>query len=256
MIAIYEPSVKLIDYTGNGHHDPLFAAKKLIYTKRTRLEQNAKTWNETFSLNAEQIVDELSYVANSVRSSWEFVTFTFQINDVSRAFTHQLVRTRTCSFAQQSQRSVNMAGFDYIVPESIQNNPDALIKFANSMISINEFYCEQINLGISQQDARGLLPTNVATNIICEMNLRTMADMCGKRDNARAQGEYTKVFQGMAKTAIEVMPWIEMFLYPDRKATPSLDKILYEIRGDICPVDNDTLNSALKEVDKLKSIWG
>lgn len=256
MKAIIKPHVSLIDYTGMGMIDPFWAAKKLIYTKRTRLKQDSKNWNNTFNMNFKDIMGELKYISNTIRSSWEFVSFTFQINDVSRAFTHQFVRTRTCSFAQQSQRSVEMSGFDYVVPGAIQENDGALEDYKGAMGMINDWYVEQIDHGISPQDARALLPTNVATNIICEMNLRTLADMCGKRDNPRAQGEYTQVFKQMVSCAVEVMPWIEPFLYPERTSTPALEKILYEIRGDKCPVENTVLNDAMKELDKLKKTWG
>lgn len=256
MEPIFEPSVYLLDYTGMGMIDPNWAAKKLVYTKRTRLKQSPETYGDTFLLEGDELKKELSYVANSVRSSWEFVSFTFQICNVSRAFTHQLVRTRTCSYAQQSQRSINMEGFDFVVPEAIREHPEAYEDYVTAMDTINLMYGDQLSHGMSQQNARALLPTNVATNIVMEVNLRTLADLAIKRDNLRAQGEYVDVFRGMVEKALEVMPWIEEFLYPERTSTPALEQILQEIRGDDCPVDNEVLNDALKELDKMKKAWG
>ncbi len=42
----------------------------------------------------------------------EHVSFTFEVNGVSRALTHQLVRHRTGKYNQQSQRYVKFGQFD------------------------------------------------------------------------------------------------------------------------------------------------
>ncbi len=43
---------------------------------------------------------------------------TFRIKGGSRAFTHQVVRHRLCSYTQQSQRYVDEHNFNYIEPDS------------------------------------------------------------------------------------------------------------------------------------------
>ena len=101
--------VKLINYTSD-------AVNLLLFTKNTRLmdDDNAlskiKTWSE------EKKQEELDYMLKTIRSSWEFIDYTFNIRDVSRGFTHQFVRTRQASYAQQSQRTVDMEGFTYYTP--------------------------------------------------------------------------------------------------------------------------------------------
>lgn len=255
-MLIQKPKVELIDYTGRTHSDPLYAAKKLIYTKRTRLEQSEETWNLTMALTPEEVARELAYVRDSVRSSWEFVSFTFQISNVGRGFTHQLVRTRTASYAQQSQRVVDMSDFDYTCGPVIANDPRMLEVYETVMEYIREGYQALLEMGAPAQDARGILPTNVATSIIMEVNLRTLADLAAKRDNPRAEGEYHKVFKAMAEVAIAKLPWIDRFLYPPRKSTPQLDKLLTELRGDRSPVERKELNDAMKELDRLKGVWG
>lgn len=251
-----EPNVDLIDYTGKCSDDEFYAAKKLVYTKRTRLEQSQEVWDETMAMDVDDLFDELYYARDSVRSSWEFVSFTFRINNVSRSLTHQLVRTRTASYAQQSQRVVDMSGFDYTCGPVIAKNKDMLKLYEMVMNHINIGYESLIAMGAPAQDARGLLPSAVCTSIIMEVNLRTLADLAGKRDNPRAEGEYFKVFKRMAGAALVQMPWIHMFLYPERKDTPNLDKMLTEKRGDRSPVENKNLNDAMKELDKLKGTWG
>lgn len=248
--------VYLIDYTGNGHADPLFAARLLAYTKNTRLEQSPTGLGKFLTMPKEELDAELDYISKTLRSSWEFVDFTFQIVGVTRAFTHQLVRTRTASYAQQAQRVVDMGHFDAMKPDTVAAIPRASAKWDDLMGAIADTYQQMQLEGVPNQDCRGVLPTNVLTNIIVKMNLRTLADIIGKRKNLRAQGEYADVARGFEAAALEVMPWIEPFLNPERTLTPNLDKMLAEALGDGSPVDRPHVNAALKELDNLKGIWG
>lgn len=249
--------VFLIDHTGAGHHDPLYAARLLVYTKNTRLKQGGDLRNEIFNLwPVEKIMEELDYISKTLRSSWEFVDFTFQVEGVTRAFTHQMVRTRTASYAQQAQRVVDMSDFEALMPETTRQTFYRETIWRATIESIQKGYQALVGSGVPAQDARGLLPTNVLTNIVIKMNLRTFADLVGKRDNPRAQGEYTDVIRAMKDEALKTMGWIQPFLYPERTQTPALDAILRRLMGSGSPVDQPELNAAMKELDGLKGTWG
>src|SRR5271157_1576499 len=115
--------VDLISYTGHGNPDPMYAAKLLVYTKSTRLEQGPDTYQRIFSMSDEDLFKELQAISVTIRSSWEFCSFTFSIREVTRAFTHQLVRTRVgVSFAQQAQRVVNMTDFQALMPDTVKGD--------------------------------------------------------------------------------------------------------------------------------------
>lgn len=250
-------TVQLIDYTGAGSGDPAgYAAHILIYTKNTRLEQSANTLANIQRWPQHQIDEELDYISKTIRSSWEFIDYIFQVTRVTRAYTHQAVRTRTGAYAQQSQRSVDMTGgIDVIMPESIlaAGKSD---RWKRVVTSIAELYEELVEDGVPTEDARGILPTNQVTNIICKFDLRTVADLCGKRDNPRAQGEYTEVVKGMVSEVLRVHPWAQPFLYPERNKTPALDAILRDLLGTATPHSRPQINDALKELDALKAVWG
>ena len=89
--------VRLINYTKD-------AVDTLLYTKSTRLELGKETENKIKAMSEEEKMAELDYMSKTVPSSWEFVDYIFEIRGVSRAFTHQFVRTRTGSYAQQTMR--------------------------------------------------------------------------------------------------------------------------------------------------------
>ena len=70
----------------------------------------------------------------------EHVSFTFAIEGISRACSHQLVRHRIASYSQKSQRYVDATDFDYVIPESIKNCPAALMAYEYLMASIQVDY--------------------------------------------------------------------------------------------------------------------
>lgn len=59
-------------------------------------------------------------LASGHESVCEHAVFTFAIEGISRACSHQLVRHRMASYSQQSQRYVNMDGFEYVTPIQIE----------------------------------------------------------------------------------------------------------------------------------------
>ena len=133
-----------------------FARETLIFTKRTRLNMTPGLWAETLNMPEEEKLKELEYMASSIPSSWEFVDYTFLIEGVSRAFTHQFVRTRTNSYAQQSMRVTNMDGFDYVTGPSIDS--DTIDIYDRAMFSANRHYNDLIREGVKEEDARGYSP--------------------------------------------------------------------------------------------------
>lgn len=248
--------VTLIDYTGRGLANPaLYAAEMLIYAKSTRLTQGEELVKKIKAMTAEQVAAELDSIQMSVRSSWEFIHLTWQIEGVSRAFTHQMVRSRHFSFAQQAMRVAKMDDFNTLVPESVIAIDNGL-QWEICMSVIRHTYKHYRDQGAPAQDARGVLPTNVLTNIVVGANLRAFAETVGKRDNPRAQDEYVEVIHAMAARLLEVYPWAEAFLWPERKRTPNLDKIMREQLNGRSPVDLPEVNAALKEIDQLKAAWG
>ena len=105
-------------------------------------------------------------------STFEHVSFTFGIDGLSRVASHQLVRHRLASFSQQSQRYVKM-NYDpeaVIIPPSIKNNPEALKIFVETVKQSQETYKKLIDLGISKEDARFILPHGHSTRLVLTMN--------------------------------------------------------------------------------------
>lgn len=175
----------------------------LLSTKNTRLKHESDPSEWPY----EEKIDHLLYMRDTIKSSWEFVDYVFRISGVSRMFTHQLVRTRTGAYAQESRRAIDASGdlavdLPFIHPESKEEYDEAI------RIS-KEFYNLMIHRGEQRQVARGVLTESLETSIIAKFNLRTLHDMAKVRMCVRAQSEYQDVFRAMREEVLRVHPWVE-----------------------------------------------
>lgn len=149
-------------------------------------------------------------MGNGHESPIEHVSFTFAIEGVSRALTHQLVRTRLASYSHQSQRYVNASGFDYIMPPSIACNQEARDRFIELMDEINQAYNDIISyIGEDKkEDARFVLPNATETKIVVTMNCRSLIHFFGLRCCFRSQWEIRAMANGMLMICKDKLPVI------------------------------------------------
>jgi flavin-dependent thymidylate synthase len=201
------PKVTLLHATPN-------AIEILIFTKNTRLRMAPEGLNEIRSWPRERKMAELKYMSTTIPSSWEFVDLIFCIEGVSRAFTHQLVRTRTASYAQQAMRVVDMSDFEYHRGPSIKDNAQIQDLYDVTMHTISNTYKTLVELGAKPEDARGVLPTDILTNICMKINLRAFSDLVKKRSSPRVQDEYAEVLKQMVEAVLLEWPWSMMFIMP------------------------------------------
>ena len=136
----------------------------------------------------------------------EHVTFTFGIEGISRALSHQLVRHRIASYSQQSQRYVDGGKFSYIMPPSIENNPEAKELFLEQMEKDYECYEKLTKLGIPKEDARFVLPNACDTKVIATMNVRSLYNFFQHRCCNRAQWEIRALAWEMLRQCKSIAP--------------------------------------------------
>lgn len=219
------PKVTLISYTGHGHYDPLYAARLLAYTKNTRMNMTPDGFQTFMEKPVGQILEEVRYMATTIPSSWEFVDLTFSIEKVSRATAQQITRTRTASFAMQSQRVSNMGSVTWDNPRPKDN------RFDDAMHSSIKDYVDAVDYGIPLEDARDLLPIGVHCNLIAKYNLRGLVELCRARDSLRVQGAYRDVCAQMKAETIKVWPWSEIFFEPpNAKAIKMIEETAMKLR--------------------------
>jgi len=159
-------------------------------------------------LSDEEVNKLVRFVVKSGHlSTTEHINFTFAIEGVSRALTHQLVRHRMASYNQQSQRYVKFKDkFEYITPASIENNADAMKKYNDLVSGIHDLYKELLDSGIEAEDARYILPNASETKIIVTMNGRELLHFFTVRCCNRAQWEIRELAINMLKQVKRVAP--------------------------------------------------
>lgn len=235
--------------------DPL-AAQVLAFTKNTRLTLDGGRFEEVKSWSKEKLEEELTYISNSIRSSWEFIDITFSINNFSRAAQQQLTRTRTASYAMQSLRILDLSDFDMQVSPAIRNNPRALKIFEEVHAFIGEKYRELVSpeVGAQAQDARGVLPLNTCSGGLMKINLRNLIGLITARTSARTQGEYTEIVDGMLLELRKNFWWVEPFLDDKKlKASKEIYRITQDLQND-AKIDEATKQQIWKMVDHLKGV--
>lgn len=142
-------------------------------------------------------------------SVFEHISFTFGVEGVSRALTHQLVRHRVASYSQQSQRYVKASeDFNFITPPSIAGNEEASEAFSKLIKDISSCYSKLSSLNIPAEDARYILPNACETKIIITMNARELLHFFSLRCCNRAQWEIRALADKMLELAYLAFPAI------------------------------------------------
>jgi thymidylate synthase (FAD) len=162
--------------------------------------------------NQEEFIKQI--ISSGHESPLEHVKFTFAIEGVSRALTHQLVRHRIASYSQQSQRYVKESDFDYIIPPSIETDEKMKKQYINTMQRIQKSYNSLLNAfekkgkkgESANQDARFVLPQAAETKIVVTMNCRELLHFFKERCCSRAQWEIRKLAKEMLSICKQKLP--------------------------------------------------
>lgn len=178
----------------------------------------------------ESFIDMLVSIGHE--SVMEHVSFTFGIEGISRACSHQLVRHRIASYSQKSQRYVNENGFEFITPPAIAEIPEADEEYRRVISTLTESYekiadmltekhtaafmaegCDEKTARskarkLANEDARFLLPNACETKIVVTMNVRSLFNFFAHRCCNRAQWEIRAVANEMLRFCLQAAPHI------------------------------------------------
>src|SRR4051812_15472393 len=118
MMKMGDLRVNLVSFTGDGHPTgpSHYAAALLAFSKNTRLQMTPDGFSTWLNKPYDELMTELDYMVSTIPSSHEFVDLTFSIENVTRACAQQITRTRTASYAMQSQRVTDVSSMGFRVP--------------------------------------------------------------------------------------------------------------------------------------------
>ena len=162
------------------------------------------------TMPAERMASVLSTIMKGGHfATLEHASYTFAIEGVSRALTHQLVRHRLASFNQQSQRYVKFKnGIEVVKPHTIAENAEAEAVFDEAIKQAEEAYAKLLALDIPAEDARYLLPNAAETKIVVTMNARELLHFFDVRCCNRAQWEIRELAHRMLELVRPTAPYV------------------------------------------------
>ena len=228
--------VTLLTHTPNPEQTVAMAAK-LCYSP-SGIEDIREGLDEE---KTSSFIDMLASLGHA--SPTEHAYFTFGIEGISRACSHQLVRHRIASYSQQSQRYVDGTRFDFVTPPEIAKNEKALAAYEKALKVEADAYkkirdalavgyinekCPDKYSGTDEEiinaykaddkkscnafikkaneDARFILPNASTTKIVCTFNARSLQNFFAHRCCNRAQWEIREVAEQMLLQCLEVAP--------------------------------------------------
>lgn len=216
MKEIVKPKVSIIAHTLNPEMT-VAKAGKLCYSPVGVEEIEKKLTDE----EVDRFVNMLARIGHE--SPLEHSVFTFAVEGISRACSHQIVRHRLSSFSQQSQRYVNLKDtFIYITPPEIEVFDKVNKRYIESMNESFEAYVEisyllknrYIEEGMKEkdaekkaiEDARYVLPNASETKMVFTMNARTLLNFIKHRDCERSQWEIREMTRLMVAELMKISP--------------------------------------------------
>ena len=207
--------VKLISMTPNPMQ-VMYTAARTCYSEQSPIDIIQDVDNRLDPpQSCEKLVNQV--LKSGHLSIAEHINFTFAIEGISRACSHQLVRHRHCTFSQQSQRYVEIKEdlSNLIVLYRNTLSPSLNIRheaYKEACEIVNKYfivddrigaikyfmvltdYLQAIQNGCLPEDARAILPNATKTNIVMTCNLRQLMHICDLRLCSRAQGEIRELF--------------------------------------------------------------
>lgn len=216
--------VKLLASTPNAKR-VAFAAIRSCYSPVGAEELFNKEFDKYAAREGDDVMRLIKeIVGHGHTSTLEHITFTFAIEDLSRACLAQLTRHRIgWSYSVQSQRYVKQssgskhgeAGFVYPTLQYLDDDKrDRAGRILGNVVNVcQDSYDSLVALGVKAEDARSVLPINCTCNLTVSCNLRAFLDFYGKRrKGTHAQEEIQELAEMMKDRIIEKEEWIKYLI--------------------------------------------
>lgn len=181
-----------------------------------------RSWEPGLNPNVTRVrEDQHEYLGNLLSSLHgsvlEHANFTFAFRNVSRVFTHELVRHRAGSaFSQESLRYVRLTDIGFRVPDALEPIRDQVVELVERLEEFQVSAAEALGLddeGVPftvkkevTSALRRLAPIGLSTDIIWSANLRTLRHVIEMRTSPGAEEELRTVFDEVAHLMLSEVP--------------------------------------------------
>jgi thymidylate synthase (FAD) len=183
-----------------------------------------RSWEPGLNANVTRIRTQQSeYFANLIGSGHgsvlEHASYTFALRNVSRVFTHELVRHRAGSaFSQESLRYVRLTDIGYRVPPALEPVRDQVLSIVEQLEEFQRSAAQALGIDAAgvpfhvkkevTSALRRLAPIGLSTDIVWTANLRTLRHVIEMRTAEGAEEELRLVFDVIARLMKQEAPHI------------------------------------------------
>jgi thymidylate synthase (FAD) len=202
-----------------------------------------RSWEPGLNPNVSKVrTDQREYFANILRSAHgsvlEHANYSFALRNISRVFTHELVRHRAGSaFSQESLRYVRLADIGFRVPPALEPVRERALAIVEQLEEFQRSAAKE--LGIDEEGVpfhvkkevtsalRRLAPLGLSTDIIWTANVRTLRHVIEMRTAEGAEEELRLVFDQIAAVMQAEAPWLlqDFTRQPDGSWVPEHHKV-------------------------------
>lgn len=184
-----------------------------------------RSWTEGLNANVTKVrTDSHDYLYNILKSKHgsviEHANYSFVFHNVSRVFTHELVRHRAgAAYSQESMRFVRLDDIPFWFPEWARRDRELMersVQLLHHMEGHQQWMAEHFGLDddgvpFSEKKAktsfmRRFAPDGVATGVLCTMNIRSLRHVIYMRTAISAEEEIRIVFDEVARICAEKFP--------------------------------------------------
>jgi thymidylate synthase (FAD) len=181
-----------------------------------------RSWEPGLNPNVTRVrTDQGEYLDNVLASGHgsvlEHASFTFAFRDVSRVFTHELVRHRAGSaFSQESLRYVRLTDIGFRIPPALEPLRAQVVSIVEQLEELQVSAARE--LGVDDEGVpfavkkevtsalRRLAPIGLSTDIVWTANVRTLRHVIALRTDPGAEEELRLVFDMVAALALSEAP--------------------------------------------------
>lgn len=188
------------------------------------------------------------------------VTFAFW--DVSRVFTHELIRHRAgTAMSQESLRFVRMNRLNFWLPTCIRENKEAADLMTNTVLELEKKQDELARIydidnikdfsrkKVLTSAFRRIAPIGLATSIIWTMNIRAARHLIQIRTSRHAEEEIRLVFDKVAEVMITKFP----AMFSDFTSTEVNGIREWSASHAAMPYDGEKIATLEREIKDLKT---
>jgi thymidylate synthase (FAD) len=181
-----------------------------------------RSWEPGLNANVTRIRTQRDeYFANILRSAHgsvlEHASYSFAFRNVSRVFTHELVRHRAGSaFSQESLRYVRLTDIGFRVPPALEPVRQQVLELVERLEEFQVSAADELGLddeGVPfsvkkeiTSALRRLAPIGLSTDIVWTANVRTLRHVIEMRTAPGAEEELRLVFDQVARTMLDEAP--------------------------------------------------